>query len=105
MRRPVLYCFLLVLGVFFDLIPDIVNKRGGFFKTLLKESLKFVPCEGSYPVSLNLSLVLLLAEVDYISKEQDCKRDAYMAYSTGRIEIILALLIEIVAFHEQAPII
>ena len=99
MRNLVLYFFLLVLQVSFDFTPDIVNKRSRFFKTLSEKSLKFVPSEGSNPVPLNLSLVLLPAEVDFISEERGRKEDALVACSTSRIKIIFTLPAEVVTLH------
>lgn len=95
----------MVLGVFFDLILNVVYKCGRFSKILLEKSLKFVPCKRSYFVSFYPSLVLLLAEVDSISEEQSCKRDKLVAYDISRVKIILVFLTEIVTLYMQAPII
>ena len=99
MRSPILYFFLLVLGVSFDFTPDIINKRDKFSKTLSEECLEFVPSEGSDSVLLNLSFVLLPAEVDFISEKQGRERDALVARGTGRIEIIFTLLAEVITLH------
>ena len=99
MKSPVFYFFLLILRVSFNFTPDVVNERGGFSKTLLEECLEFVPSEGSNPVPLNLSLVLLPAEVDPISKEQGREGDALVACGTGRVEMVFTLPTEVVTLH------
>ena len=98
-KSLVLYFFLLILGVSFDFTPDIVNKRGRFSETLLEEGLEFVPSEKSNSVLLNLSLMLLPAEVNSILKEQSRKGDALVARSTGHVEIIFTLSAEVVTLH------
>lgn len=105
MRSSGLYFFLLVLRVFFNLTPDIIHKRNRFFKILLEKDFKFVLCEKSDPVPLNLSLMLLLAEVDPISEKQGYKEDVLVARGTAYAEMILALSIKVVALYIQARII
>lgn len=68
-KSLVLYFFFLILKVFFDLTPDVVYKQSGFLKTLLKKSFKFVLYEGSNSVLLNLDLMLLPAEINFIILE------------------------------------
>ena len=99
MKNPVLYFFLLVLQVSFNFTPDVVNKRSGFFETLLKEGLKIVLSKESNPVTLNLSFLLLLAEVDLILKEQGCKKDALVARGTDRVKMIFKLLAEVITLY------
>lgn len=69
MKGPILYFFLLVLGIPINLGLDIDYKQVGFSKALLEKSLEFVPGKGGNSVTLNLSLVLLLMEVDSILKK------------------------------------
>ena len=99
MRSPVLYFFLLVLQVSFDLAPDILSKRGRFSKILSEEGLKFVTSEGNNLVSLNLSLVLLPGEVDPILEQSGCKNDVLVARGTGHIKIIFTLPAKVVTLH------
>lgn len=99
MRSPVLYFFLLVIKVFFDFIPNVVNKRGRFFKTLLEKCFAFVLNKGSDPILLNLSFMLLPMEVDPISEKQGCKEDTLVAYNIGRIEIVFTLPIKVVILY------
>lgn len=105
MGNPVLYFFLLILRVLFNLTPDIVYKCSGLPKALSKKGLKLVPCKRGNPVSFDLSLILLLTEIDPFSKEQGCKKYAFVALRTNCLEIVLALVTEIIAFHMQVFII
>ena len=105
MRDSILYFFLLVLGIPFDLGPDVSHKQGRFSKTLLKEGLEFVSSKENDIVVFNLRFVLLLAEVNPILEKQSRKGDAFVAYCSSRIEIILTLLTKVIALHMQAPIV
>lgn len=49
--------------------------------------------------------MLLLVEGDPIPEEQGCKKDAFRVYGTGYIEMIIALLAEIVALYIWGPIV
>lgn len=42
MESPILHFFLLILGVLFNLAPDVVYKHDRFFKVLLKKDLEFI---------------------------------------------------------------
>lgn len=68
-KNPVLYFFLLILRIYFNLIPDIIPKRIKFFKTLLKESFKFVLYELGNLILLRFGFMLLPVEDDFIAKE------------------------------------
>ena len=105
MRNPVLYFFLLVLGVPFDLTPEVTHERGRFSETLSEKGLELVPGKGGGPVSFFPRFVLLPAEVDSITEERGRERDAFMARGTSCLEMILALSTEVVTFHMQAPIV
>ena len=94
-----------MLRVFFDFTPNVFNERNGFSEALSEECLEFVPSEGSDPVPLNLSLLLLSAEVDSISEEQGRKGDALVARGIGRVEMVFTLPTEVVTFHVWALII
>ena len=96
---------MLVFGIPLDLDPDASYKQGRFSKTLLKKGLEFVPSRGDGIIAFNLSFILLPAEVNPISEEEDCKEDAFVAYGSGRVKMILILLIEIIALHMRAAII
>ena len=65
MRSLVLYFFLLVLEVLFNLTPDTIYKCSRFSKTLLEKSLKFVLCEKGGLRLFNPSFILLLAKINY----------------------------------------
>lgn len=68
-KNLVLYFFLLVLGISFDFTPDIINKYDRFSEILLEECFEFVLSKGSNLITLNLSFMLLLAEVNLISEK------------------------------------
>ena len=95
MRGPVLYFFLLILRIPFNLTSDAIYKYGRFPKTFLEKSLKFLPCEGVSSVPLSPSLMLLPAEIDPLLEEQGCKRYAFVALSISHFDMILALLAEV----------
>ena len=105
MRGPVLYFFLLILGVPFNLTPDAIYKRGRFSETFSEKDLKFVPYEKVGLVPLSPHLMLLPAEFDPLSEERGCKRYTFVALSISRFEMVLALPAKVVAFHVQASIV
>lgn len=69
LESPILNLLLLVLGIPFDLNPDIGYKGGGLSKTLLEKSFEFVLNKKTNTITLNLGLVLLPAKVDLIPEE------------------------------------
>lgn len=99
MRKLVLYFSLLLLGVLFNFIPDVVCKYSRFSKTFFEKNLKFVPSKGKSLVICNLSLMLLLAKVNPILEEKGCKRDAFMTLDSSDFEIVLVLPTEIIIFY------
>lgn len=105
MKGPVLYFFLLILGIFFNLTPDAIHKCSRFSKILLEKGLEFIPCEGVGSVLLSPSLMLLPPEIDLLLAERDCKRYAFVALSLSRLKVVLTLPAEEVAFYVQAPIV
>ena len=104
-RGPILYFFLLVLGIPLDLGPDVSYKQGEFSETLLKEGLKFVLNIGDSIIVFNLRFVLLPAKVNPVLKKQGCKRDAFVACGSGRVKMIFTLLIKVIALHMLAFIV
>lgn len=105
MKSPILNLFLLILRIPLDYSPDTNHKNGGFSKTLLKKSLKFVLSKRDGTIIFNLGLLLLLAKVDFILKDQNYERDVLGAYGIGCVKIVRALLTKILAFHIRATII
>lgn len=69
MTSLVIYFFLLVLGVLLNLTPDIIHKYSKFFKAFFEKGLKFVSDRRSGLITIDLSLMLLPAEVDPILEE------------------------------------
>lgn len=98
-KNAVLYFFLLLLQVFFNFSPDIINKCSRFFEILLEKNLKFVSSKESNLVLLNLSLLLLLAEVNAILEKRIHERDVLVAYSISYIKIIIILSEKIITLH------
>lgn len=72
---------------------------------MLEKNLEFVPSMIDNIVAFNLSLMLLSAEVDSISKKQGCKKDAFIACTTGYVKIIFLLLANLVTLYIQAFIV
>lgn len=83
----------------FDFTLDIINEYDGFSKTLSEKSLEFILSKKSNPVLLNLSLILLIAEVNPMSKKQGCERDALVARGISHIKIIFTFPTKIVTLY------
>ena len=49
--------------------------------------------------------MLPLPETEPLSEKQDRKKYAFVALSTSRFEMVLALPAEVIAFHMQAPMV
>lgn len=89
----------MVLGIPLNLNLNAGYKQGGFFKTLLEKSFKFILNRRSNAITFNLSFLLLLAKIDLIAKKYNCKKNTFRACDTSRVEIILALLTKVVALY------
>lgn len=94
-----------MLGILLDLSLDASYKRGRFSKTLLEKSLKFLLSEGDSAVTLYLSLILLLAEVDLVSKKQGYKEDALVIHGSSHVKIVFILLKKVVVLNMQTFIV
>lgn len=104
-KSLVLHFFFLILKVLLNFCPDVCYKHNGFFKILLKKSLKLVLSKENNIIAFYSSISLLLIEVNFIAEEQNYKKDAFIAYSNGNIEIIFILSTKVVVFYIQAFII
>lgn len=82
MKSSIVYFFLFVLRIFFDLISDNVYKCNRFLKSFLKKNLEFVSDKKFDPIIFDPSLMLLPTEVDPIPKKQNCKKDAFVALAS-----------------------
>lgn len=91
MKIAILYFLLLILEIALNLSPNAGYKQGIFFKTLLEKDLELILNETGSAIMFDLSLVLLFAEIDLVTKKQSCKKHAFRLCSISRIEIILAL--------------
>lgn len=101
MRNPVLYFFLLVLEVWFDLTLNIVHKCSRFPKILSKKFFKFISSEKNDPVTFDPGLILLPREIDPIPEKWGCKRDVFVTLGSKNFKIALALSTEILTFYLQ----
>lgn len=88
MGGPILYFFLLVLEIPFNLSLDVGYKQSRFFKTLSKKCFELVLSKVNNTIILKLGLVLLLVKVDPILKKQGHKKDVLIAHDTGRVKIV-----------------
>lgn len=68
-KSPVLYFFLLVLGVFFNFTLDAIHEGGRLAETLMKKSFEFVPNRKNSIVAFHLSFVLLPVIIDPFPEE------------------------------------
>lgn len=102
MKSSILNLFLLILRILLNFGLDASYKSSGFSKILLEKNFEFIPSGRDGIVIFNFGFMLLLAKVDFISKEQSYKRDALKTFNIDHIEIILALLIKVVILHIKA---
>lgn len=96
-----MYFFLLILTIFFNFISNNVYKCYRFSKTFLNKSFKLIPYEKCSLVTLNPGLILLPIDVNLISEKQDCKENAFVAFSSSGFEIVFALPIKIKTLYMQ----
>lgn len=50
-------------------------------------------------VVFDLSLMLLPAKIDYVTKKQNCKKNVFKAYNIANIKIIFILLTKIIILY------
>lgn len=72
-KIPVLYFFLLVLGVFFNLSLNVIYKYSRFAKNFSNKGLKFVLYERNSLVFFNSNLIMLLTKFNIFSKNKTIK--------------------------------
>lgn len=80
MRSPVLYFFLLVLGVLFNLTLNVVHKYSRFLKSFSKKDLKLVLSKKSSLIIFDLGFMLLLVKADFFFEKQGYKRDTFVIF-------------------------
>lgn len=88
-----------------DFSTDVDHKRGRLLKVLLKKGLKFVLDKRGGIVAFNLSLMLLSAEVDLISKNQIRESIALGVYYIDYIQKVFVRLTKVITFYVRATII
>lgn len=98
-KSSILYFFLLLLWIPLNLGPNAGYRKSEFSEILLEKSLEFILSNEGGIVALNLGFILLLAEVDFISKKQSRKRDKLVIHGPGRVKMILALSTKIVVLY------
>lgn len=99
MRGPILYFFLLKLGILFNLDLDVGHKQVRFSQTLLNKSFEFILSKVGGLIAFNLSLVLLSAEINLISEKQSHKKDVLVACGTSYIKIVFTLLTKVIVLY------
>lgn len=72
---------------------------------MLEKNFELVSSEGNGTIVFYLSLALLPVEVNHFLETQNRKRDALVARSTGRVEIVFALLANVIALYVQIHIV
>ena len=100
-RGLVLHLFLLKLRVTFDSALGRVNKSLGVAKILLKKSLKIDRGQGFY---LTPTFMLRLVETDLPTKKRGGKWGAVWFSGIGSIEMVLALVADVVVFYMWLPV-
>lgn len=80
-----------MLGIPLDVSLNIGYENSEFLEILLKKNLEFVLTTRSGTIAFNLNLVLLPAEIDFISEKQGCKGDILRVCGTGYVKIVFAL--------------
>lgn len=104
MRVQVLYFFLLILEVYFNLTLDNIYKYGGLPKVFSEKCFKLVLCDKGNSVSFNSSLELFSAEIDFFPKKQGYKGYAFMAFHISDFKMVFTLLAKVVTFYVSVSI-
>lgn len=99
MINLILYFFLLIPKTFFNLALNTIYKHNRFFKALLETNFKFVLSKKISFIFFFLYLVLLLSKLNSIIEKESCKKYIFEVYSDSYLEIIFALLVEVIIFY------
>lgn len=75
MKNAILFFFLLVLRILFNVSPDTSHKQNRFSKTPLKKSLKFILYKSNSFVAFILTFFLLLVEINLVFEEHNYKKE------------------------------
>ena len=95
----------MVLGVCSYVRLDMSNKRIRFAKTFSQKCLKILPRQRVSSVAIGPGLVLLPAIENVVLQKGRCEKYVFVAFGPSGLEIVFALLTEVIAFHEQIAII
>lgn len=85
--------------------PDAGYKSNRFSKTLSEKSLEFVLNKRNNTIIFNLSLILLSEKVDFISEEQNRKKNMLGVCGIDHIKMTLVLMTKIIALYIKATIV
>lgn len=88
-RSSILKLFLLVLAILLNISLDAGHNGAWVFKVLLEKNFEFILSRKNAIIVLNLSLLLLLIEIDYISEKLGHEKDVLEVCNTNRVKIIL----------------
>lgn len=102
---PILYFFLLILGISLDLGRDASHKQDKFSKILLKKGFEFIISRKYGIVASKLSFMLLPAEVNPVSEKWNCKEDVFVTCGFSCVKMILTLSTKVVVLYVQAAIV
>lgn len=94
-----------MLRIFFDFISDTIYKCNKFLKTLSKKGFEFFLYNKNNLILLYLSFILLLIEINSITKKQYYKKDIFIASCNDCIKIIFILLTKIIILYIQISVI
>lgn len=100
-KNSVLYYFLLVLEVPFNITSDAVYKLGRVSKAFPQKDLKFILHKEFSIVTFEINVMLVSVEVRYFSKIYGGKKDAFVVFSPNNLEIIFAILTKIKVLYVQ----
>lgn len=90
MESQILSLFLLMLRISLDHSPNSGYKSIRFSETLYEKSFEFVSIRKYSIITLNLSLVLLPADIDFMPKKLGRKRDTLGGRGIKHVEMVLA---------------
>lgn len=66
---------------------------------MLEKGFEFVLNKEGNIIAFDLSLVLLLVEIDFVAEKRSYKKHVFKAYGTNHVEMIFVLLIEVVILY------
>lgn len=92
----------LILRISLDFSSVATHQNLRISKTFAEKHLKLVSYNQNRAVCILFSLILLLAEVNSVSKKKPSKKNSISALSSNSDKIILILLTKIVTFYVKS---